>query len=132
MRSMSLSRCTALLCTLISFYFSHLAMREAQRQFIRGERDEKKLGGVWGTCTVWLNPISGSLFIVGLIAMSLFVAFNLSHGPHRTGDGSTNAQGHASAALNATGTPRSMPTVVAPVLSNGVPVIPTDASQHTP
>lgn len=62
---------------LTAFYFSHLAMRRAQRKYRDGERDETKLKGIFGSSVVWLNPIAGGMFIIGLFCMSYFVTTNL-------------------------------------------------------
>ena len=69
--------CTTLFVNLTSFYFSHLAMRRAQREYRAGERDEIKLSGFFGSSVVWLNPCAGAMFIAGLICMSIFVTTNL-------------------------------------------------------
>jgi len=69
--------CLTLSVNLTSFYFSHLAMRRAQRKYRAGERDEAKLNGIFGSSVVWLNPSAGALFILGLICMSVFVTTNL-------------------------------------------------------
>ena len=69
--------CITLTFNLTSFYFSHLAMRGAQRKYRAGERDERKLRGFSGNAVMWLNPFTGGLFIAGLICMSIFVTSNL-------------------------------------------------------
>jgi len=69
--------CITLAFNLTSFYFSHLAMRGAQRKYRAGERDEKKLSGFTGNAVIYLNPITGGFFILGLICMSVFVTSNL-------------------------------------------------------
>jgi hypothetical protein len=62
---------------LTAFYFSHLSMRGAQRKYCAGERNETKLRGFTGKTVMWLNPITGAMFISGLICMSVFVTRNL-------------------------------------------------------
>jgi hypothetical protein len=69
--------CITLAFNLTAFYFSHLAMRGAQRKYRVGERDERKLRGFAGNTVMWLNPITGGAFIAGLICMSVFVTSNL-------------------------------------------------------
>lgn len=72
--------CLVLALNLTSFYFSHLAMRKAQRDFRPGAyNEEANLGGFYNKAVVWLNPMAGVMFIAGLICMSIFVTNNL-HG----------------------------------------------------
>jgi hypothetical protein len=101
----------SLLCTLTSFYFSHIAMRHAQRKFRDGVRREKSLRGWFGTATIWLNPASGVAFMVGLISMSAFVTTNLNYANNSSC--STNAPTQAptsSSATPSTNAPSAAPT----------------------
>ena len=69
--------CTTLTLNLTSFYFSHLAMRRAQRKYQDGEKEEAELGGFYHSAVMWFNPSSGVAFILGLICMSVFVTTNI-------------------------------------------------------
>ncbi len=105
----------SLFSTLASFYFSHLAMRTAQRQFQNGIRDETVLGGNWSRFTNCLTPASGVVFIVGLLCMSIFVTNNLSY-EHGTPTTTTNSTPTAagSAATTSQSTTGNAPTGNAP------------------
>ena len=97
----------SLLLTLLSFYFSHLAMRHAQRRFKKGIRNEKALRGRLGTAILFLNPASGLSFMIGLTAMSVFVTTNLNDAPNphslgTTAAGSTTATNPAASAATNT------------------------------
>jgi uncharacterized iron-regulated membrane protein len=93
--------CLALTGSLAAFYCSHLAMRRAQRRYREGERDEAELTGLFGQAVLWLNPITGGLFIVGLFCMSVFVASNLN-GSSKPGQVADNAAKSAKNASTAT------------------------------
>ncbi|MEI7731132.1 MAG: hypothetical protein WCO56_16260 [Verrucomicrobiota bacterium] len=69
----------SLASTLSSFYFAHLAMRNAQRLWQKGIKSEKKLRGNYGKAIPILNLVSGIAFLFGLISMTVFVTNNLSH-----------------------------------------------------
>jgi hypothetical protein len=79
-------------CVLTSFYFSHLAMRLSQKQWSSGERDYKKLGGIWNKATLTLNPLGGGLFLIGVLSMIFFVSKNVTAKTSTTHTkGATNA-----------------------------------------
>jgi hypothetical protein len=83
----------AMLCTLLSFYTSHLAARHAQKLFRRGLRGQDLVEACpMEKVTRSLNPLAGVWFMVGLILMVVFVATNLTHGNSETiPTGATNA-----------------------------------------
>ena len=85
--------CTALAAILSAFYCSHCAMRQAQRLFQNGERDEEKLQGRWGRTVMILNAVAGLSFLTGMVCMSVFVTSNLDHTePHLKSSGVTATQ----------------------------------------
>jgi hypothetical protein len=93
----------AVLCTLLSFYTSQLAPRQAQKLFSRGLRGL----GLVEAClmdkvTRSLNPLAGGWFMVGLILMLVFVATNLTH--EDGGSISTGATNAITSALSTNGT----------------------------
>jgi len=59
---------------LITFYTSNEAFRRAIRNLDEG----KENGGVWSTATSWLNFFAGTLFVLGVLFLVLFVALNLT------------------------------------------------------
>jgi hypothetical protein len=93
--------CVTLTCNLSSFYCSHLAMRNAQRKFREGIRDEKLLSGRFGTAVEWLNPSAGVVFMIGLISMAVFVTKNLNYEPAAKSRSSTSTNAPAAAAASA-------------------------------
>jgi hypothetical protein len=93
----------AMLCTLLSFYTSQLALRHAQKLLSRGLRgpdlvEASRIDKV----TRSLNPLAGVWFMVGLILMIVFVATNLTH--ENSGTISTGATNVITSALSTNGT----------------------------
>ncbi len=113
--------CCALMANLTSFYFSHLAMRRAQREYRRGERDEAKLSGFFGTSVMWLNPSAGGLFIAGLICMSIFVTSNLRDSRANPPTSAAPAAATNAAPAAATSAAPAAATSAAPAAHTGTP-----------
>ena len=64
---------------LVSFYTSHLALRETMDQVDDGRIAKEKPGGVYTTITARLNLSAGILFLVGVFFMVWFMSVNLSN-----------------------------------------------------
>lgn len=62
---------------LISYFMSHLALRKAIKQVDLGSIRSSKPGGIADTLTAICNPLSGILFIIGVVFISIFVWQNL-------------------------------------------------------
>ncbi|RME59841.1 hypothetical protein D6779_03325 [Candidatus Parcubacteria bacterium] len=62
---------------LLSYYFSHLALRKAIKQVDNGEIYKSHPGGLFDLITGILNALSGILFLVGVILAALFAQLNL-------------------------------------------------------
>ncbi len=63
--------------TLASFYLSHLAMRKAVKQVDDEVIYTETPGGRY-TCVISiLNALDGSLFIIGMVLIGIFMAINL-------------------------------------------------------
>jgi uncharacterized membrane protein YjfL (UPF0719 family) len=67
----------SLVCVLLSYYFSTLALRKAVKQIDQGKLSKEHAGGFYDTATAWLNPAGALFFILGLIFMICFVKLNL-------------------------------------------------------
>jgi hypothetical protein len=65
----------SLALVLVSYYFSHLALRRAIRQVDEGH--DKDLGGPFNTITKICNAAGGLAFITGLVIIAVFVLKNL-------------------------------------------------------
>ena len=62
---------------LLSFYFSHLALREAIKQIDSGKVYGVRLGGWYDSITGILNAVGAILFVVGVIFAAIFAHLNL-------------------------------------------------------
>ena len=62
---------------LYSFYVSNRAFRKAIDQAYKGHIFDEHPGGVFEKITNVLNVLSGSLFVVGLILIIIFVNYNI-------------------------------------------------------
>ncbi len=62
---------------LLSYYFSHLALRKAIKQVDGGKIYKERLGGWYDSITGILNAIGAILFIVGVILAAIFARLNL-------------------------------------------------------
>jgi hypothetical protein len=65
---------TSLTAVLVSYYFSHLALRHAIVEVDKGEPE--KIHSKFNSMTKFCNAIGGIAFIVGLIMMAIFVVKN--------------------------------------------------------
>ena len=93
----------AMLCTLLSFYTSQLALRHAQKLLSRGLRGPDLVeASRIDKLTRSLNPLAGIWFMMGLILMITFVATNLTH--ENGGTLSTGATNAITSALSTNGT----------------------------
>jgi hypothetical protein len=104
------------LSVLISFYLSHLALREAIRQVDAGEIDGRRPGGQYALATEMFNALGASLFFIGVLCITAFAGFNLSK------IGAANGQPQSTAA------PASAPTAAAAPTST----IPATGTQARP
>ncbi|UYK67232.1 SMIM14 family protein [Xanthomonas sacchari] len=66
------------LAILASYFFSHLALRQAIRQCDDGTIYSKTPGGIFARITGNLNAIGAILFVVGVCFMAGFIYINLS------------------------------------------------------
>lgn len=62
---------------LLSYYFSHLALRKAIRQVDDAKIHKNRPGGLFDLITGVLNALGGILFLVGVILAALFAQLNL-------------------------------------------------------
>jgi len=67
------------LFVLFSYYTSYLANSKALDQFDEGLICDEPLGGIMNFVTKVLNPLSGALFLAGVVSLAIFVNANLSH-----------------------------------------------------
>lgn len=67
----------SILCTLSSFYVSHLALRTAITQVDNDNIYAQTPGGIFATLTKLLNAASGLLFLAGFVFMLAFVSNNM-------------------------------------------------------
>lgn len=62
---------------LFSFFSSSMALRRAVRQTDIGTMYMEAVGGPWNIVTSILNPLAGLLFLLGVIAICVFVGGNV-------------------------------------------------------
>jgi hypothetical protein len=79
-----------LTCSLSAFYVSHLAMRYAQEKYRKGVRRYDALAGRYGKAVAIMNPTMGICFILGLVAMMVFVTINISNDGRSASGPTTN------------------------------------------
>lgn len=62
---------------LVSFYTSILSLNKSIKQVDSDKTYEEKLGGAYTYLTKFLNPLSGLMFLCGLLCFSIFVYLNM-------------------------------------------------------
>jgi len=67
----------SLLCVLLSYYSSHMALRKTINQVDQDKIRKEHPGGTFDKITAFLNAAGGILFLIGLISMIIFVQKNL-------------------------------------------------------
>lgn len=69
----------SIVCSLVSYYLSTLAFRKAIEE-LDAEKglEEVDPGGRFAKIIRWLNPVSLTLFAIGIISISVFVICNLN------------------------------------------------------
>lgn len=67
----------SVLCVLASFYFSQQALRKTISQLDADKIYEQSPGGWYSRLTAILNALGGVLFLVGVVLIVIFAAYNL-------------------------------------------------------
>jgi hypothetical protein len=89
-----------------SFFLSHLALRHAIRQVDGGDLDGKTPGGAFAQWTATFNILGAVLFVVGVVAITVFAGANIStRGATNGTTQSTTSAAAPAAAAASTGTP---------------------------
>lgn len=65
---------------LMSYFFSHLALRRAIEQVDKDKIHNGRPGGCYDFITATLNCVGGLLFLAGVIFIIIFVGYNLPQG----------------------------------------------------
>lgn len=73
-------------CVLLSFFFSHLALRRAIDQVDSGAIETQKPGGFYSGITATLNALGAILFFVGVCMITWFAEVNLSQKENPNGN----------------------------------------------
>ncbi len=71
---------SSITAVLVSYFFSHLALRRAICQVNENKIHNEHPGGCWDIITAILNICGGLLFLAGVAAIIYFVSYNLPEG----------------------------------------------------